>query len=67
MLLNSCGVPKNYPDSITLEQWFDIEGVTNPEVALVQINGIDVDRADWKNIVLADGDEISLLYFLGDS
>lgn len=67
MLLNSCGVPKSYPDDITLERWLAIEEVTNPEVVLVQINGVDVDRTDWGSVVLSDGDEISLLYFLGDS
>lgn len=36
-----------------------------PDMVSVQLNEEFVDRNDWKNIQLKDGDNVDFLYFMG--
>ncbi len=61
------GKSKAFPDGLTVSDWLVLENITNTEVALIQVNGVDVVPDERPSVVLKDGDEITLLYFLGDS
>ena len=67
MKLNVAGETKEYPDGLTVQEWMDYTDVPNQEVALIQLNGRDIEAEKRSVIYLKDGDALQLLYFLGDS
>lgn len=67
MKLNVAGETKEYPDGLTVQEWMDYTDVPNQEVALIQLNGRDIEAEKRSLIHLKDGDALQLLYFLGDS
>lgn len=65
MNLRVNGENKIVQDNLTVAAFMGIEGVEQPDMVSVQLNGAFVDRNDYPVRVLKDQDEIDFLYFMG--
>ena len=52
-------LPLNLTELITLNK------VQQPEMVSVQVNEDFIDRTEWDNIQIQEGDSIDFLYFMG--
>ena len=59
------GQNKNYPDGITLLQLTEKEKIENPIYATAVVNEDYVRFDDFASVVLADGDTVEFVYFMG--
>ncbi|MDR1658126.1 MAG: sulfur carrier protein ThiS [Deltaproteobacteria bacterium] len=59
------GVKKNYDGALTVTQLLAVEKVATPEYVTVSINEELVDQAAFETHLLADGDQVEFLYFMG--
>ncbi len=60
------GSAENVPDpALTIAELLQRSGVESPEMVSVQLNGEFVDRQDYGNKSVMDGDEVDFLYFMG--
>ena len=50
---------------LTVNELIKLNNVLQPEMVSVQVNEEFVDRDEWDNITLKDGDAIDFLYFMG--
>lgn len=50
---------------LNLSELIRLNKVVQPDMVSVQLNEEFVDRNDWKNIQLKDGDNVDFLYFMG--
>ena len=50
---------------LTVNELIKLNNVLQPEMVSVQVNEEFVDREEWDNITLKDGDAIDFLYFMG--
>lgn len=50
---------------LTLPELIKLNKVLNPELVSVQVNEEFVEREDWPQISLKDGDRVDFLYFMG--
>ena len=67
ILIDFAGHKIECPDGTTVAELLEIEEVRNPEVALIQVNFVDVTPDHRDSTVLHSGDQVDVLYFLGDS
>ena len=59
------GESKEYADGTTVAQLVEAEQVENPDYVTVAVNDAFVDHGDFAGHVLADGDTVEFLYFMG--
>jgi sulfur carrier protein len=52
-------------NNITVSEILTNEDVKNPELVSVQLNGEFVNREDYNDKVIKDGDELDYLFFMG--
>ena len=52
-------------DSLTISRLLVENNVEMPEMVQVQVNGKFVDRKDFADRTVSDGDEVDFLYFMG--
>ncbi len=52
-------------ESIKLTELLSIAGVAKPELVSVQLNGNFVNREDFAQSTIKNGDEIDFLFFMG--
>lgn len=50
---------------LTVNELIKLNNVLQPDMVSVQVNEEFVDREEWDNITLKDGDAIDFLYFMG--
>ena len=50
---------------LSLSELIRLNKVVQPDMVSVQLNEEFVDRNEWKNIQLKDGDNVDFLYFMG--
>lgn len=50
---------------LSLSELIRLNKVVQPDMVSVQLNEEFVNRNDWKNIQLKDGDNVDFLYFMG--
>lgn len=67
MKITVSGEEREYPNGLNITQWLKCAEIPNQEVALIQVNGKDVLPSKRSTTYLKDGDEVQVLYFLGDS
>lgn len=65
MTITVAGKKKEYEDGLTLSALIEKENVDNPDYVTVTINDEFVERDNFPNTVLKDGDEVEFLYFMG--
>ena len=51
--------------SLTLTELIKQNDVQQPEMVSVQVNEDFVDRSEWDNIQIKEGDTVDFLYFMG--
>jgi sulfur carrier protein len=59
------GVAKEYPEGLTVKGLIGLEKVETPEYVTVAVNDEFVETADVESRVLAAGDSVEFLYFMG--
>jgi sulfur carrier protein len=52
-------------DSLKVLELITLDKVQDPDMVSVQLNGEFLDRTDYGETILKDGDEIDFLYFMG--
>jgi len=52
-------------DKITVADLLKTENVKNPDVVVVQVNGLFCDKDKYSSTLLSDGDQIEFIYFVG--
>ncbi|MBO7337811.1 MAG: sulfur carrier protein ThiS [Paludibacteraceae bacterium] len=50
---------------LSLSELIRLNKVVQPDMVSVQLNEEFVDRGDWKDTQLKDGDNVDFLYFMG--
>lgn len=65
MTITVAGKKKEYEEGLTLTTLIEKENVDNPDYVTVTINDEFVERENFANTVLKDGDEVEFLYFMG--
>ena len=65
MIITVAGVKKEYKDGLTLPELLEAEKVEMPEYVTVSINEEFVESDARESTVLADGDNVEFLYFMG--
>lgn len=65
MKITVAGTRKEYPDGLTVEQLIEAENVEMPLYVTVTVNDEFVDNKNRASTVLADGDAVEFLYFMG--
>ena len=65
MTITVAGKKKEYEEGLTLTTLIEKENVDNPDYVTVTINDEFVERENFPNTVLKDGDEVEFLYFMG--
>ena len=63
ILVNGESQEVNLP--LTLTQLIKQNNVEQPEMVSVQVNDDFVDRTEWDDIQIKDGDNVDFLYFMG--
>ena len=59
------GERREIKENTTVEELLSIENVEMPEYVSVSVNEEFVQRKDFGNTVLKDGDEVEFLYYMG--
>lgn len=52
-------------DALTIAELLIIQEVESPEMVSVQLNGEIIDRSQYKDQRVKEGDELDFLYFMG--
>lgn len=65
MTITVAGNKKEYEEGLKLTTLIEKEDVENPEYVTVTINDEFVQREDFENTVIKDGDVVEFLYFMG--
>lgn len=65
MKLTVNGKDADVRDALTVTELLLDQSVKMPEMVSVELNGKIVKRSDFKDTVLADGDKVEFLYFMG--
>ncbi|MDF1567653.1 MAG: sulfur carrier protein ThiS [Spirochaetaceae bacterium] len=52
-------------DRLTVNQLLDVKDVPDPDMVSVQLNGEILERDDFSDQLVKDGDELEFLYFMG--
>ena len=65
MLIKVSGLEKEVPDGIALKDLIVREKVESPEFVTVSVNENFIAKSDEAAIVLAPGDVVEFLYFMG--
>ncbi len=63
ILVNGESQEVNLP--LTLTQLIKQNNVEQPEMVSVQVNDDFVDRTEWDDIQIKEGDSVDFLYFMG--
>ena len=50
---------------LTITELIKLNNVAQPEMVSIQLNGQFVNRDDFDNTLVAEGDELDFLYFMG--
>jgi sulfur carrier protein len=50
---------------ISITELIKLNNVAQPEMVSIQLNGGFVNRADFDSTLVAEGDELDFLYFMG--
>ena len=59
------GKDADVPESLTVTELLIDQGVKMPYMVSVERNGEIIKRSDFEGTVLAEGDKIEFLYFMG--
>ena len=59
------GEAKEVQLPLTLSELIKQNNVSQPEMVSVQVNEDFVDRTEWDNIQIKEGDAVDFLYFMG--
>lgn len=59
------GEKKQYDEGITIEKLIEAENVETPEYVSVSVNEEFIQRDDFPDYKLKDGDVVEFLYFMG--
>ncbi|MBE6332679.1 MAG: sulfur carrier protein ThiS [Bacteroidales bacterium] len=59
------GEAKEVQLPLTLSELIKQNNVSQPEMVSVQVNEDFVDRTEWPNIQIKEGDAVDFLYFMG--
>lgn len=59
------GEARDVATPITVSELIKVEGVEQPEMVSVQVNGDFLLREEYDGKSLSEGDEIDFLYFMG--
>lgn len=59
------GKPVELPESMTIAQLLIDQKVQTPEYVTVELNGEILNRADFAETSVFDGDAVEFLYFMG--
>lgn len=59
------GEAKEYTEGLTVAQLIEAEKVETPQYVTVTINDEFVESGTFETTVLADGDNVEFLYFMG--
>ena len=65
MKLTLNGEETDLGDALTVTELLIAQSVKMPEMVSVEINGKIVKRSDFEGTVLAEGDNVEFLYFMG--
>ncbi len=65
MFITVAGVKKEIADGLTVAQLIEEEKIENARYVTVTVNDAFVESDDLKKKVLADGDTVEFLYFMG--
>ena len=52
-------------NSVTISELISVKKIQSPDMVSVQLNGNFIDRSEYSNTALKEGDEIDFLYFMG--
>ncbi len=55
---------REFPDSISLQTLVELLKL-GPERVAVELNGLVVPRSEWQARLLADGDRVEIVHFVG--
>ena len=65
MKLTVNGKDGDLRDALTVTELLIAQSVKMPDMVSVELNGQIVKRSDFEGTVLADGDKVEFLYFMG--
>ena len=65
MKLTLNGEETDLRDALTVTELLVDQNVKMPDMVSIEINGEIVKRSDFEGTVLADGDKMEFLYFMG--
>ena len=65
MKLTLNGEETDLGDALTVTELLADQNVKMPDMVSIEINGEIVKRSDFEGTVLADGDKVEFLYFMG--
>lgn len=65
MQITVTGKTKEVPDGTTLKELIALEKVASPDYVTVTVNEAFIAKADESATVLAPGDTVEFLYFMG--
>ncbi len=59
------GVEKEIDEATSVLRLLEVEDVESPDMVAVQLNGTIVDRSQYAQTTLENGDVVEFLYFMG--
>lgn len=59
------GVEKEIDEATSVLRLLEVEDVESPDMVAVQLNGAILDRSQYADTALKDGDVVEFLYFMG--
>ncbi|MBA4685776.1 MAG: sulfur carrier protein ThiS [Candidatus Galacturonibacter soehngenii] len=65
MNITVAGNKKNYEEGITIAKLIQVEDVENAEYVTVTLNDEFIERANFDQTKLTEGDVVEFLYFMG--
>ncbi|MDO4308091.1 MAG: sulfur carrier protein ThiS [Eubacteriales bacterium] len=65
MFLTVAGEKKEFQDGINIEKLIELEKVETPEYVTVSLNDDFVDRDEFADTKLKEGDSVEFIYFMG--
>ena len=65
MKITDSGEKKEVADGLTVSALIEQENVETPQYVTVSVNEEFIDKDDFESHVLAEGDEVEFLYFMG--
>lgn len=63
IVINGEGV--NVSDGIAVTKLLEVQKVKMPDMVSVELNGSIIQRTTFDSTILADGDKVEFLYFMG--